>query len=276
MQELTIRAATIQDCEGIQYVHMGTPGPWANIGECIPWISKRLERGYYVQVAELNGQVAGHAEWIETHDHSGKYLYLCVMQIKTEYQGRGIGRKMVEDGINKARALGCTKVVTIPDEDTGSGIFYAKCGFTKGRQIMSISIPTHDYGYSQAYTTIDRVPFEVIRERRFIFGLSQVSARHMWEVNNEMPAGDNRVTANLVSDTGDYIQICGLYYNPKKAWVLCWSNAPRPVLVRDALNLGKSQGYEELLFDFFAEHESFFNGYDKRPEAYCVETYRPV
>ena len=87
LQKLLIREATINDCDGIQSVHMGTPGPWANTDECVPWVSKRIERDYYVHVAELDGQIVGHAEWVENHDINGKFFYLCVMQIKDDYQG---------------------------------------------------------------------------------------------------------------------------------------------------------------------------------------------
>jgi len=276
MQDLLIRKANIQDCEGIQSVHMGTSGPWANINECIPWVEKKIERGYYVQVAELNGQIVGHAEWVETHDISGKFFYLCVMQIKAEYQGKGIGRKMVDDGIREARDKDCTKVVTIPEEDTGSEKFYAKCGFTNGRQIKSISLPTNDYEYSQSYSEADSAPFEVIRECQFIFGLSQASARHMWEVYNKKPAGDNRATTTLISDAGDCIQICSTYTNPRSAWVLCWSNNLKPIIVKDILTLGKSKGFKEISFDFFAENEHYFHEFDKKAELYGVETYKSV
>ena len=274
MQELMIREATINDCEGIQFVHMGTPGPWANTDECAPWVSKRIERGYYVQVAEINGQVVGHAEWVENHDISGKFFYLCVMQIKDDYQGQGIGRKMVSEGIQVARALGCEKVVTIPEEDTGSEKFYAKCGFINGRQIKSVSIPTSAYGYSQKYKEVDSAPFEIIRGCHFIFGLSQASARHMWEVNNAKPIGDNRVTTTLISEAGDCIQICNQYTNPHKAWVLCWSNNPNPMFVKDILTLGDSKGFQEISFDFFAEYESYFSEFANEIKLYAVEAYK--
>ena len=133
-----------------------------------------------------------------------------------------------------------------------------------------------DYGYSQSYTEIDRVPFDVIRECRFIFGLSHASARHMWEVNNEKPIGEDRVTTTLISDTGDALQICSLYSNPLSAWVLCWSNEPKPVFIKDVLTLGKVKGFEEIHIDFFAENESFFNEYDGKIEFYGAEMYKLV
>jgi len=276
VQEILIREATLNDCEGIQYVHMGTPGPWANIEECVPWVKKRIERGYYVQVAELNGRIVGHAEWVETHDINGKFFYLCVMQIKEDYQGQGIGRKMVDDGIRVARAQGCEKVVTIPEEETGSEKFYAKCGFINGRQIKSVSVPTGDYGYSRPYTEVAYAPFDIIRGCHFIFGLSQASARHMWEVNNEKPIGDNRVTTTLMSEAGDCIQLCSTYNNPHKAWALCWSHNPSPVLVKDILTLGDAKGFREIDFDFFAGYESYFGEFASEIKLYAVETYKFV
>ena len=105
-------------------------------------------------------------------------------------------------------------------------------------------------------------------------GLSQASARHMWEVNNEKPIGDNRVTTTVISDTGDCIQICRLYTDPHKAWVLCWSNNLNPIFVKDILTLGESKGFQEILFDFFVEYESYFNEFANEIKLYAVETYK--
>lgn len=274
MVNIKIRAATIQDCEGIQSVHDGTPGPWADINECIPWIGKRVERDYYVQVAELDDEIVGHAEWVETHDPSGKFLYLCVMQIKQEHQGKGIGRKMVEDGIRHAKTQNCTRVVTIPEDDTGVEKFYYKCGFVDGRQIRSTSIPTNGYGYSQSYTEAAAVPFEIIREYEFILGLSQASARHIWEVCNAKPDGDDRIVNTLISATGDCLQLDN--WSPGNASAICWSNNPTPALVKDILTLGKSKGLEKIAFDFFAENENLFFDFDNETKDYVRELYKPI
>ena len=266
---IKIRTASIADCQGIQSVHAGTPGPWANINECIPWISKRIERGYYVQVAELNGEIVGHAEWVETADPSGKFFYLCVMQIKPNYQGHGIGRKMVEDGIAQGKIRNCTKLVTIPELETGSEKFYFKCGFTKGREIKSISIPTKDYGYSQNYTEAASVPFEVIGKYDFILGLDQASSRHIWEVCNAKPDNDERKPHTLISPKGDFLQIDS--YAPPRAWAICWSNKPTSALVKDILTLGKSKNFEKIAFEFFEENKQLFREFDIEIEDYCYE-----
>jgi len=276
MVNLQIRTATIQDCAGIQSVHDGTPGPWANMDECVPWIKKRIERGYYVQIAELDGEIVGHAEWVENHDPSGRFFYLSVMQIKPEHQGKGIGREMVEDGIRHAKLLDCTRVVTIPEEETGSDKFYFKCGFVNGRQIKSASIATKEYGYSQNYKEAEMAPFEVIRNNEFVFGLSQASARHMWEVCNAKPAGDNRVTHTLLSANGDCLQLQGMYNNPHKGWALCWSNNVAPAFVKDILTFGKLSGFDEISFDFFTENENLFCEFDNKAEAYCTELYKII
>ena len=96
----------------------------------------------------------------------------------------------------------------------------------------------------------------------------------MWEVNNKKPIGDNRATTTLISDAGDCIQICNMSPNPHKAWVLCWSNNPNSILVKDILTLGYSKGFQEISFDFFAEYESYFSEFANEIKPYTVEIYK--
>jgi ribosomal protein S18 acetylase RimI-like enzyme len=257
---LVIRKATLNDIKGIQNIHRDCDDPWHNETECKNWVEKRLDRGFYIQVAVLNGKVVGHGEWIVSDEPDKKFLYLGMLQIDSDYQRQGIGRAMLSDGQYYARQNGCSSIITIPDNDTGSVSFYSKCGFTQGRKIKQIKVPTMMYtGYDPYNKRIDFVPFSVTKELLFIFGLSQISSRHMWEICNEPPKGDDRATPAIKTAEGDFVQFS--YYEPSDTGlVLCWSasnNTDR--LLINILGFGYECGLKYVTFIFFEQYEHFFN-----------------
>ncbi len=260
MNSLIIRKATINDIKGIQNIHRNCDDPWHSETECKNWVEKRLERDFYIQIAILNGKIVGHGEWIITDEPNKKYLYLGMLQIDNDYQKQGIGRAMLNDGQCFARDNGCNMISTIPDNNTGSIYFYLKCGFNYGRKIKQINVPTMMHtDYNTRNTRIDCVPFSIIKELPFIFGISQISSRHMWEVCNEPPNGDDRTTPVMKTSEGDYIQFS--YYTPSDTGlVLCWSasnNIDR--LLINILGFGHQCGLKYVTFIFFEQCKHFFD-----------------
>jgi len=269
---LQIRAATLDDLAGIQHIHRDDNDPWRHKEECEAWVSKRLERGFDIQVAVLDGQIVGHAEWIVSDEPGGKFLYLGMLQVDADFQGRGIGRRMIEAGTHIARENGCAKIKTSPDIETGSHIFYEKCGFVQGRVIMSVTLPTKDNGYAQAYAQADNAPFSVIKEQRLVFGTAQASSRHMWEVHNEKPATDDRHTATMLCDSGGCIQL-GWFDDSPGALALYWGDSP---CVEDILTFGHRLGLQQVAFLFFEEHAGLFDAYDAEISASDIEIYKMI
>jgi hypothetical protein len=186
-----------------------------------------------------------------------------MLQIDRDYQRQGIGRAMLDDGQYYAKQNGWSSIVTIPDSDTGSVHFYSKCGFIQGRRILQMKAPTMIYAdYKPNYRRIDRVPYSAIKELPFISGLSQISSRHMWEVCNEPPKGDDRTTPAIKTAEGDYIQFS--YFKPSDTGlVLCWSASNDMArLIKDILDFGYGCGLKHVIFTFFEQYEHFLDGFN--------------
>jgi GNAT superfamily N-acetyltransferase len=57
-------------------------------------------------------------------------LYLTDMSVRPDYQGRGVGRRCVDEIIRIARAWPTDAIrLDAYDAEAGAGGFYAKCGF---------------------------------------------------------------------------------------------------------------------------------------------------
>ena len=274
MMNLLIRKATLADCAGFQHLHREDNDPWHSEKECTAWVCKRLERGFYIQATELDGKIVGHGEWIVNNGPEGKFLYLGMLQVDADYQKRGIGYKMIEDGVRYAKELGCSRVVTIPDMETGSIEFYRKCGFMEGRKIKNIYLPTRDTGYSQIYTISENIPFSVIKSHLFIFGLGQASSRHIWEVYNQKPATDYRFTTALLS-TEVCIQL-GWFEEDESAYALLWCQTPVSKYVGDILSLGYRKGFRFVEFSFFEAYEYMFEPYGSDIQTRDIEIFKTI
>ena len=267
MYNIKIRQATNSesDLNGIVHIHRDGGDAWDNIRTCTAWITKRLERGFYIRIAEIDGKIAGHAEWIITDEPDGNFLYLGMLQIDEDYQKQGIGRAMVSDGIEYAKKNNCTSVVTSPDTETGAAIFYRKCGFIDGRKQHTLKILTEKYkNFEFEKNSISKVPFSVLKEKKFIFGKDcQFSPRHMWEVMNEPPSTDTkrRTPAILLSD-GTYIQL-HIWGESDSGGVYIWTNSTNYTdIIKSALSFGYSLGLRHLDFGHFEDEESFFDGFE--------------
>jgi len=227
--------------------------------ECTAWITKRLERGFYIQIAEFDGKIVGHGEWIISDEPDRKFLYLGMLQIDEDYQKKGVGRAMIEDGIGYAKKNGCKSIITLPD-DGGADIFYRKCGFIDGRKSYSSKISTIAYkDYKFEKTELDKVPFTAIKEKKYIFGKGQFSSRHMWEVYNEKPLTDDRLAPVILLADGTYIQIDCTH----GGYLLIWSNSVNySDMIKSALSFGYSLGLSYLIFDYLEDEEIYIDGFE--------------
>jgi len=268
MDNVKIRNITMseQDINGMLQIHRNCEDPWNEIEECKSWISKRIERGFYLRLAEVDENIVGHAEWIISDEPDRKFLYLGMLQIDADYQRKGIGRLMINDGIEYAKKNSCSSLVTSPDMEENADIFYRKCGFKNGRKQYLLHILTEPYkDYEFEKTNLDKVPFSTIKEKKFIFGKGgQFSVRHMWEVMNEKPSTDTerRTPAILLSD-GTYIQICHWGKDDDIGFTLVWSNNTNySDIIKSALSFGYSIGLTALEFNYLEDEESFIDGFD--------------
>jgi predicted N-acetyltransferase YhbS len=95
MDNIKIRAATMEDCPAIVNVHRGEADWWADLSVCEPLMAHRLGRGFYNHVAYADEKIVGHGEWIIDDGFNGKFLYLGMLQIDPDFQRRGIGNVLV-------------------------------------------------------------------------------------------------------------------------------------------------------------------------------------
>lgn len=257
---ILVRAAIIDDWLGIRHVHRNCDDPWHNEDECQAWIAKRIERGFYIQVAECDGKIVGHGEWNVSDEPNVRMFYLNMLQVDTDYQCSGIGRAMIEDGMVHAKINNCSVMVTIPESDNNSYLFYEKCGFVKRRIIKKCDIPTKANSFRK-YTRVSEVPFSIVSEMPYIFGLSQISSQFMWEICNRKPETDDRYTPAIVINDTTFVQL--LYsHESDSSLVLCWSKLEKKEnLIESILSFGDECGLKYLTFRFFEENEPFFRNY---------------
>jgi GNAT superfamily N-acetyltransferase len=256
---IQVRAATMADLEGIRWIHRFCDDPWHDAAECKAWVGRRLERGFYIQVALVEGQIVGHGEWIVSDEPDKRMLYLGMLQVDDDYQRSGVGRAMIDDGVAYAKSHHCTEIVTIPESDQHTDLFYEKCGFVRKRVIKKCVIPTRP-GHAGGYALLPEIPFSVVSDLPFVFGLAQVSSRHMWEVCNRKPATDDRFTPAMVINGRTYVQLFFRSGNDS-ALVLCWSRLQlTKSLIETILSFGFDCGLKSLSFCFFEGNEPLFAG----------------
>lgn len=152
---ITIRPATLADATAISAVHCSTVdewrdpytrqptdeatlnlfgrwyngGDWMSVETCAIHLNGLLLHGHLALVAEANGVIIGEAEYYVNREPApfGPHLHLSVLYIHKEWQGQGVGRTLIEAGVEHARALGCHALTTQPEpEMTG---FYRRLDF---------------------------------------------------------------------------------------------------------------------------------------------------
>ena len=285
LDNVIIRRATASesDIKGIVGVYKPDAGPWSKLDTCKELVTKRLNRGFYIQVAEADGKIVGYSEWVITDEPGRKFLYLSWLIINDNHQRKGIGRAMIADAIEHAKENNCSTLITCPDTSGSAAVFYRKCGFVDGRKQYGLKISTEKYkDYKFEKTEIDKVPFWAIKEKKFIFGKdvedSSFSSRQMWEEMNEPPFVDaNRGNPAILLSDGTYIQLN--MYGEVGVGVCIWTNSTNyRDMIKSALSFGHSLGLHHLDFGYFKDEESFFDGfevYDKKQgsefeQIYCI------
>lgn len=248
MSAIEVRRATLDDVPAIVRVENGEVGPWGEPDSCRRWTARRLARGFYIRVAFLDGEPAGHAEWIESDEPAGKTFYLGLLQVKKSLQFRGVGRAIIADGEAEARRLHCASLSTMPETDTGSQVFYLKCGFQNARSFAELAADARDMG--APVREIPGIPESVVCEKRFVAGLLQIASRHMYEVLFHRPEGSER-EVRCAEAAGGYV---ALERVPGDAlWqAVVWGDFSAPDALRAALTFAARIGVPGIGFVFDA------------------------
>jgi len=258
--EIIIRNVDIHtDIQGIREAH-GDDEHWGSDEACFSSTKSSLENGFFIQVALCGDKIVGHTEWVISDEPKHKFLYLGIMQIHEDYQKKGIGTKLLESGAEYAEANDCAFLRTMPEIETGSDVFYEKCGFVRTKDSNStLKIATTAASPNNA-VRIDKVPFSVVKTLPFVVGLYQHASAHIWKCYNVQDEYNNRIIAAYKIGNA-YINIDA--FKPTDcASVGCWSEELSPALIAEILAVGGSLGYKYLNFCVLSENVPCFDSFD--------------
>lgn len=66
----------------------------------------------------------------------GRAAWLEDMVVHPDHRGRGIGGRLLEEAINRARAAGCSRITLLTDSTNTSAMrFYGRSGFTRSQMV---------------------------------------------------------------------------------------------------------------------------------------------
>lgn len=248
---IKVRRATADDVHAIVEIEAGEEGPWGEPDSCRNWTVHRLARGFYIQIAFFNDEPAGHAEWIVSDEPCGKTFYLGTLQVKKNLQHRGVGRAMLADGEAEARHLACTRLSTMPEKETGSHIFYAKCGYQNARFLAALIAKARDMKIP--LREIPGIPESVVCEKRFVAGLLQLSSRHMYEVAFHSPPGSLRET-RCAEVPGGYVALTQ-FPDDARAQALAWGDFSTLEALRACVTFAAKIGVSGIKYVFDASEK---------------------
>lgn len=113
--------------------------PWRAVDSVLSavtgWVVEALDRsaepGRLVLVAELDGMVAGFASGEErTHWSGDPELYVGELAVAPHYEGRGVGRALIDAVTDHAKQLGLTTItLDTGAANTSARAFYKRLGF---------------------------------------------------------------------------------------------------------------------------------------------------
>ncbi|MCL2406523.1 MAG: GNAT family N-acetyltransferase [Defluviitaleaceae bacterium] len=255
--DVTIREVDVNvDIQGIRETH-GSDDHWGSNEACLASTVTSLYNGFFIQVAELDGKIVGHTEWVITDDTAQRFLYLGMMQVHEDYQKMGIGRKLVDAGIAYAKDNNCAFIRTMPNLESGSIDFYRKNGFIQTKDSNS-TLKIATTVISNNNVCIDKVPSSVVKNLPLVSGLWQHSSAHMWKVFNARHEFDGRTVASYKIGNA-YVNI-GAYMPAEAASVACWGELTQG-LISEILAVGDNLGYKYLNFCVLNENVPCFAGF---------------
>ncbi|MET1159808.1 MAG: GNAT family N-acetyltransferase [Thermoprotei archaeon] len=156
MSDLVIRKASLDDVKGIVDVHCSIVdkwykftngkrveasyeelsvverwdhgGPWMSIESCAIHLNYVLVNNQYPLVAVLDNRIVGELELYIGYEKGvlGRHGYIDILVVHRSYQGRGIGRKLVEKAIEICMEKECDTIAVWPDPSAVE--FYKKVG----------------------------------------------------------------------------------------------------------------------------------------------------
>lgn len=136
---MTIREATVDDAAAILEIHneavRTTAAIWdeeeVDLEDRLAWLVGRLEGGFPVLVAEVDGEVAGYASYGPWRPKSGyRHTVENSLYVLSRHQGHGLASLLLDDLIARARTDGRHRMVAmIESANTLSIALHERRGF---------------------------------------------------------------------------------------------------------------------------------------------------
>lgn len=167
---LRLRLATPEDAPGVTAVHVSQQaawrdprtrrpvayaeldlfgrwangGPWMDVELCAAHLQRLAEHGLPALVAELDGDILGEAEYYleDEPEPLGRSLHLSILYVRADWQGRGIGRLLLEAGVALAEEVGARALTTQPEDEERVRTFYARNGFSPWYHAQEMQLDT--------------------------------------------------------------------------------------------------------------------------------------
>ncbi|NIO00797.1 MAG: GNAT family N-acetyltransferase [Candidatus Latescibacteria bacterium] len=105
---------------------------------------------HHVMVARVGTSVAGlvNVAIRRTIVHRKLSGLIDELVVSKEYSGRGIGRRLLLEAVNKCREIGCCEVeVSTERRNTRAREFYRNCGFGEDAVLFEMHFEDEDRGY---------------------------------------------------------------------------------------------------------------------------------
>jgi len=243
---------------GLVHVFRDDTSAWHWHENCLLWLKKRSERGFYMTVAFINEKIVGYSEWIKSFDDNKKTMYLGTMHVDGEFRGMGIGTALLSDGESYAINNGVEIIRAMP-EDERAWDSYRKYGYYETDIFYTCDCPTVQG--NAVYTESAEITPETLGKKQFIFGLLHPSNNYIYERVNHNPAPEEHIIITAYIPDG-YLQF-DRFEGETDATVYYWSDKDADAqTISTILSLGYKLGYNKLTFVFRSKYKNLFADYD--------------
>ena len=145
---MTIREATVDDAPAILEIHneavRTTTAIWdeeeVDLADRRAWLVERLDLGFPVFVAEIDGEVAGYASYGPWRPKSGyRHTVENSLYVLSRFQGRGLASALIDVLIARSRSDGRHRMVAmIESANTLSIALHERRGFVVRGQMDQV------------------------------------------------------------------------------------------------------------------------------------------
>jgi len=244
-----IRHANVDDYIGISKLHRAVDkttswregGPWVNENLCREHIENVLKYGWEIYVAEEKGEILGEVEVVagEEPEPYGYNVHISVLYVHPNHQGKGIGRRLVNEVIEYAKSSDADTLTVVPSKNSMG--FYEKMDFRlydEWKRIVVDIQSTHREN-SEKFTSLENRDYSSVKHLPFVVGRYQ-SSKNVWDYVV-------RKTFSLMPEPDVYETESGIVAIVRGSVVnaFCWGDDEK-MCISNAIEIGKWRGAKKL------------------------------